>query len=188
MLLKDHKDLKAAIIALPPKEKDALLLRLVAKDKVLTEHLHFKLLEEEADLEERYHALIEEIDTEIAALQKIRKAGAKDSLTVMRKLNGRVNHHFKVTKDLHTEIDLRLYLLSVIPVAYEDYSYLSMAKYAERLNAYFVKTTFGLYKKYLKLHEDLQFDLMDKFNQLLRKIEENNLQKIARIVGLPNEL
>lgn len=188
MLLKDHKDLKAAIIALPSKEKDALLLRLIAKDKVLTEHLHFKLLEDESDLEGRYLALIEEIDDEITGLRKLRKAGAKESLVVMRKLNGRVNHHFKVTKDLNTEIELRLHLLTVIPIAYEEFTFLSMAKYQERLSTYFVKTVFGLYKKYLKLHEDLQFDLMDKFNQLLYKIEENNLQKIARIVGLPEEI
>ena len=41
MKLSEHKDLKKEILALPVKEKDKLLLRLVAKDKVLTEHLHF---------------------------------------------------------------------------------------------------------------------------------------------------
>lgn len=43
MKLSEHKDLKTAITELPVKEKDKLLLRLVAKDKVLTEHLHYKI-------------------------------------------------------------------------------------------------------------------------------------------------
>ena len=46
MKLSEHKELKKEILALPVKEKDKLLLRLVAKDKVLTEHLHFLLLED----------------------------------------------------------------------------------------------------------------------------------------------
>lgn len=188
MLLKDHKDLKTAIIALPPKEKDALLLRLIAKDKVLTEHLHFKLLEDESDLENRYLSLEEEINDAIAELQSLKKAGSKDALSVMRKLNGRVNHHYKVTKDLNTEIELRLHLLHVIQIGYHENLFSPMAKYNDRLKSYFIRTTLALYKKYVKLHEDLQFDLMDKFNLLLKKIADHNLQYAASMVGLPEEL
>ena len=61
MRLSEHKDLKIEILALPTKEKDKLLLRLVAKDKVLTEHLHFLLLEDEDNLRERIAVLKEEI-------------------------------------------------------------------------------------------------------------------------------
>lgn len=188
MLLKDHKDLKAAIIALPPKEKDTLLLRLIAKDKVLTEHLHFKLLEDESDLESRYLALEEEINDSLAELNGLRKASSKDTLSVMRKLNGRVNHHYKVTKDQNTEIELRLHLLLVIPIGFNENLFSPMAKYNDKLKSYFIRTAFALYKKYLKLHEDLQFDLMDKFNLLLKKIAGHKLQHAASTLGLPEEL
>jgi hypothetical protein len=81
MKLSEHKDLKASIINLPPKEKDKLLLRLIAKDKVLTEHLHFKLLEDELDLEDRKNRIKSDIDDSIP---EIKKLNAKDALARFR--------------------------------------------------------------------------------------------------------
>ena len=188
MLLKDHKDLKAAITAIPPKEKDKLLLRLIAKDKVLTEHLHFKLLENETDLEERQSLLTEEIDDSISALLKIKKSTSKDALAAFRKLNGRVNHHYKVTKDPNTEVELRLHLLKIVPLDYKESVFSPLAKFNERLKTYFLRTTLALYKKYLKLHEDLQYDLKDDFNAVLSKMEEQQLSRAAREIGLPEEI
>lgn len=188
MLLKDHKDLKAAITAIPPKEKDKLLLRLIAKDKVLTEHLHFKLLEDESDLEERRQSLLMEIDDAVKTLQKMKKSTSKDALLVFRKLNGRVNHHYKVTKDPNTEVELRLHLLKTLPLGYNEGVFSPMAKFNERLKTYFLRTTLALYKKYQKLHEDLQYDLKDEFNALLNKLSQHQLVKAAREVGLPEEL
>jgi len=188
MLLKDHKDLKAAITAIPPKEKDKLLLRLIAKDKVLTEHLHFKLLEDESDLENRHIALTEEINDAVTELRAIRKASSKDALVTLRKLNGKVNHHFKVTKDINTEIELRIHLLNTIPIGYNESLFSPLAKYNDRLKSYFIRTTFALYKKYQKLHEDIQFDMSGQFNKLLNKIADNQLEKVAAILGLPEEV
>jgi hypothetical protein len=188
MLLKDHKDLKAAITAIPPKEKDKLLLRLIAKDKVLTEHLHFKLLESEADLEDRRSSLSEEIDDSISALLKLKKSTSKDALAAFRKLNGRVNHHYKVTKDPNTEAELRLHLLKIVPLDYNEGVFSPMAKFNERLKTYFLRTTLALYKKYVKLHEDLQYDLKDEFNGVLAKMETQQLRKAAIEIGLPEEI
>lgn len=188
MLLKDHKDLKAAITAIPDKEKDKLLLRLIAKDKVLTEHLHFKLLEDESDLEERHQLLKAEIDESVAWLNELRKATSKDALIILRKLNGRVNHHYKVTKDLNTEAELRLYLLKTIPAGYNESVLSPMAKFNDRLKTYFLRTTLALYKKYVKLHEDLQYDLKEEFNSVLKKIEQYDLTRAASELGLPKEL
>ena len=188
MLLKDHKDLKAAIMAIPPKEKDKLLLRLIAKDKVLTEHLHFKLLEDESDLEARHQSLIEEIEEAATALDQMKKYTSKDVLLVLRKLNGRVNHHYKVTKDPSTEVELRLHLLQNMPIGFNESVFSPMAKFNERLKTYFLRTTLALYKKYQKLHEDLQYDLKDKFNMILDKLHQHQLTKAAREVGLPEEL
>ncbi|CAM4331722.1 hypothetical protein SAMN06265348_11020 [Pedobacter westerhofensis] len=188
MLLKDHKDLKAAITAIPPKEKDKLLLRLIAKDKVLTEHLHFKLLENETDLEERAVLLTEEIDESISALLKLKKHTSKDAMTAFRKLNGRVNHHYKVTKDPNTEVELRLHLLNIVPLDYNESVFSPLAKFNERLKTYYLRTALALYKKYIKLHEDLQYDLKDEFNAILAKLGEQRLTKAAREIGLPEEI
>ncbi|WP_052496299.1 hypothetical protein [Pedobacter lusitanus] len=188
MLLKDHKDLKAAITAIPDKEKDKLLLRLIAKDKVLTEHLHFKLLEDKADLEERHQLLKQEIDESVEILNQMRKATSKDALLILRKLNGRVNHHYKVTKDPNTEAELRLYLLKSVPAGYNESVLSPLAKFNERLKTYFLRTTLALYKKYQKLHEDLQYDLKDEFNAVLQKLEQQDLTKAASELGLPKEV
>lgn len=188
MLLKDHKDLKAAIIAIPPKEKDKLLLRLIAKDKVLTEHLHYKLLEDEADLEDRHVLLTAEIDESVSAVLKMRKSTSKDALAVFRKLNGRINHHYKVTKDINTEIDLRLHLLKIIPLDYNEGILSALAKFNERLRIYFLRTTLALYKKIVKLHEDIQFDLKEDFTFLLNKIDQLGLSVAAKNVGLPKQI
>ena len=188
MFLKDHKDLKAAITAIPPKEKDKLLLRLIAKDKVLTEHLHFKLLEDESDLEERHTVLTEEISEMVDVLTTMRKPTSKEALLIMRKLNGKVNHHYKVTKDANTEVELRLHLLNELPIGFNEGLFSPLAKFNERLKTYFLRTSLALYKKYVKLHEDLQYDLKDEFNRLLEKIAANKLLKEALELGLPEKI
>lgn len=188
MLLKDHQDLKAAIIAIPAREKDKLLLRLIAKDKVLTEHLHFKLLEDLSDLEYRRQCLMEEIDELVSELGRMKKQGSKEALVVFRKLNGRVNHHFKVTRDAGTEVEVRLYLLKMIPLAYHESTFSPLAKFNERLRTYYLRTGLALYKKYRKLHEELQFDLKEGVSFFLLKIKECGLGKAAQEIGLPEEL
>ena len=120
MKLSDHKDLKEAIIALPGKEKDKLLLRLIAKDKILTEHLHFKLLENETDLVERKNVIKADIDKSVIHL---RNADFKDGLYYLRQFNTRVNHFFKITKDSFGEAELKVYLMNSFKISYHTPSY-----------------------------------------------------------------
>ncbi len=187
MLLKEHKDLKVAIMAIPPKEKDKLLLRLIAKDKVLTEHLHFKLLENEEDLEARFELLKVEIGEAMDYLQDI-KASSKEILLIIRRLNGKINHHYKVTKDVNTEVELRIYLLNGTPLLFKEGVFSPAYKNGEKLGTYFLKTTVSLLNKYQKLHEDLQFDLNTQFNALLTKIYGSKLARGAQEFGLPKDL
>ena len=188
MLLKEHKDLKVAIIAIPPKEKDKLLLRLIAKDKVLTEHLHFKLLEDEENLKERYELLVNDIEETMDLLKKGRKITSKDTLTIARKLNGKINHHYKVTKDVNTELELRIFLLSLTPIDFKEGIFSPLHKYNEKLMTYFLRTTLSAFNKYKKLHEDLQFDLKDNFNAIFTKIYKSKLAVMAEDLRLPKEL
>lgn len=188
MFLSAHKDLKAAITALPEKEKDKLLLRLIAKDKILTEHLHFKLLEDEGDLEARRATLLEEIDDAISLLNAEKRLHPKETLSVMRNLNGKINLHYKVTKDGSSEMELRLHLLNSLPIDIKDAVYSPLQVYNEKLIAYFVRTTLSAYKKYLKMHEDLQFDFSDAFQQVLDKIHQGKMAYAAKLLNLPEEL
>lgn len=188
MLLSEHKALKLEIKSLPEKEKDKLLLRLIAKDKVLTEHLHFKLLEDEQDLVRRQEELQQLITYGISELLSTRKPNSKEALLRMRKLNGSINHHFKVTKDLNSEIELRIQLLNLVPVDFDESVYSSLYKFNEKLTVYFVKSTVSVLNKYYKMHEDLQFDLKDQLNKLLEKIYSYKTAAIAKTLGIPEQL
>lgn len=67
-MIKIEPDLKNTIIAISQKEKDKLLLRLCAKDDLLIEQLHYKLLEDEADLTHRCESLMQFINDKVSTL------------------------------------------------------------------------------------------------------------------------
>ncbi|MBC8985904.1 hypothetical protein H9X96_08950 [Pedobacter sp. N36a] len=188
MLLSEHKDLKLEIKSLPEKEKDKLLLRLIAKDKILTEHLHFLLMEGEQDLVDRQEQLSARIDEEIEELMSNRRRNAKEALLKMRKLNGSITHHFKVTKDLNSEIELRIHLFKGIPIDFNEGVFSTLHKFNEKLMIYFAKSVFSVYNKYLKMHEETQFDLKPSFNEVLAKLYQHKTAPVAEELGLPKEI
>jgi len=188
MLLSEHKHLKMEIRSLPEKEKDKLLLRLIAKDKVLVEHLHFKLLEDESDLIVRANKLHEEIDERIEEMQHTRKLSSKEAMLKMRKLNGSISHHFKVTKDVTTEMELKIHLLKLMPIDFREGVVSPMYRFNEKLNIYFVKSSIAVWNKFKKLHEDVQFDLSADFNAVLAKVYQHKTAALAEELGLPKEL
>ncbi|WP_285010709.1 hypothetical protein [Pedobacter faecalis] len=169
MLLSAHKELKEEIKALPEKEKDKLLLRLIAKDKVLTEHLHFKLLENEEDLAARQEALTSVMDEVLSQIATQGMRDPKSALSQFRKLISSVNHHAKVTKDAVSAFELKLHLLLQVPLDYKVGRFSAMSRFSEKLSIYFIKAVASLLTGYRKLHEDIQYDLKDDMNALLLK-------------------
>lgn len=183
MRLSEHKELKIEIVALPQKDKDKLLLRLVAKDKVLTEHLHFVLLEEEEDLRNRVAKIKEEIINTDKSLTT-----AKEVLVNLRKLMKSINHFFKVTKSNFEEVELRIFLLNHTAIEFKGRSFSSFKNYEQLFGIFFVKSVAATLKKFEKLHEDLQFDLMEDLNKLLNKTFNKSMAPIALDLGLPKQL
>ncbi|MBC6112561.1 hypothetical protein ACFOG5_11830 [Pedobacter fastidiosus] len=184
MKLAEHKDLKVAITDLPIKEKDKLLLRLVAKDKVLTEHLHYKLLESEIDLEDRKEKIKAEAEAQISELKKL---NAKEALVKVRKMITSVNHFYKVTKDVLGEVELKIYILNIIPIEYKR-SIFGYRDFGFLFSAYYIKTVSVTINKFKKLHEDLQFDLSENLNHLLDRIYSSKLANEAEASNLPKEI
>ncbi|MES2447768.1 MAG: hypothetical protein V4546_11345 [Bacteroidota bacterium] len=188
MKLSEHKELKKEILALPIKEKDKILLRLVAKDKVLTEHLHFLLLEDESDLSDRINAIKSEILSNFDNLSIAKSIDAKDALANLRRLSKDVNHNFRVTKAIFEDVELRIFLYNHTPLKVKFGTYSSYKNYTELFNVYFVKSVLVTLRKFYKLHEDLQFDLKDEMNKLLSKIADSNMASIAGDLNLPRQL
>ncbi len=188
MKLSEQKELKKEILALPPKEKDKLLLRLVAKDKVLTEHLHFLLLEDESNLRDRVSAIQEEILMVMKNLAAQRKLNAKEVLTNLRKLAKLVNHNLRVTKANFEDVELRVFLFNHTIIQFKSGIFSTYRDHEQLFTNYFVKSTLITLRKFDKLHEDLQFDLKDELDKLLVKIYKGNMANTAKQLGLPEKI
>jgi hypothetical protein len=185
MKLSEHKELKVEILALPPKEKDKLLLRLVAKDKVLTEHLHFLLLEDESNLRDRISAIKEQIVEAMDGLGNQKSVNAKDVLSNLRRLAKLVNHNLRVTKANFEDIELRIFLFNHTPTSFKSGIFSSQKNYEQLFNSYFLKSTLITIRKFDKLHEDLQFDLKEELNKLLSTIHKGKMAGLAQELDLP---
>jgi hypothetical protein len=188
MKLSEHKELKREILALPPKEKDKLLLRLVAKDKVLTEHLHFLLLEDESNLRDRIADIKKTISDEMLNLKDSKNVTAKEVLACLRKLAKMVNHNFRVTKASFEDVELRIFLYNNTLIDFKSSKFVLYKNYEQLFATYFIKSILVALRKFEKLHEDLQFDLKDEANKLLNKIYKTKLALIASELGLPQQL
>lgn len=188
MKLSEHKELKIEILALPPKEKDKLLLRLIAKDKVLTEHLHFLLLEDESNLRERVELIKDQILQTMQVFSRNKSASAKEVLTNLRKLAKQVNHNFRVTKAIFEDVELRIFLFNHTPMEFKSSSFSSYKNHDQMFAIYFVKSTLVTLRKFYKLHEDLQFDLKEEMNKLLNKIYNGSAKEVALDLELPEQI
>ena len=114
MRINDDPELKEAILGLPPKEKDKMLLRLISKDAVLINQLHFRLLEDETDLHDRQQEVRAKIERQLELIDAQivrRKYAARNLLSDLKSASGIVNEHVRITNDKTGEIDLRLYIL-----------------------------------------------------------------------------
>ncbi len=188
MKLSEHKELKIEILALPPKEKDKLLLRLVAKDKVLTEHLHFLLLEDESNLRDRVNLIKEHIVQVMKDLNSSKKVNAKEVLASLRKLAKGVNHNFRVTKANFEDVELRIFLYNHTIIKFKSGIFSSYKNYENLFAIYFIKSILVTFRKFEKLHEDLQFDLKEDLNKLLTKIYNGEMAQTAKELGLPENI
>ncbi|RLZ06688.1 hypothetical protein [Faecalibacter macacae] len=172
--------LKQEILDLPEKEKNQLLIRLINKDQVLIEQLHFKLLEDEYDLIKRFEDLKAEIETTLkdnfdSIINSKYTDKGKLYLRMIRNLSSRINHYAKVTKDVNGELRLRTILLIDSSAKYksiqnED----SVIGYKARLyQVSKIKTMITLFGK---LHEDLKYDYSDDFYESIEDTIVSNLQ------------
>ena len=172
--------LKQEILDLPEKEKNQLLIRLINKDQVLIEQLHFKLLEDEYDLIKRFEDLKAEIVTTLkdnfnSIINSKYTDKGKLYLRMIRNLSSRINHYAKVTKDVNGELRLRTILLIDSSAKYksiqnED----SVIGYKVRLyQVSKIKTMITLFGK---LHEDLKYDYSDDFYESIEDTIVSNLQ------------
>lgn len=168
-----HKDpeLKSAVLNLPQKDKDKLLIRLIGKDKMLLKQLHYQLLENEYDLENRIESLKSTLKNLFhnpsSRLTNVDIFSNYKSLNnILRQASGLINEHEKVTKDKFSVAEARLFMLTepfqLYPRLYEN-SHLAVS---EKLHKYIIARAKTTLSKVAALHEDYQFDLQDGVEQV----------------------
>ncbi|NQD71484.1 hypothetical protein HP439_12195 [Sphingobacterium shayense] len=180
MSLHKDLDLKEAVLKLSQKEKDKLLVRLVGKDKMLMKQLHYQLLEGEENLNERIEILKSTLCDLFRNMQKENKTSRsynfeKNLTANIRRANGLVNEHEKITKDKFSDVECRLLVLNEVfelyPNLFSPTSYYSSPK----LLTYIQTRVRSVVTKYEKLHEDFQFDLRSQFQNMIDFAIEHNL-------------
>jgi hypothetical protein len=180
--------LKAAILRMPVKEKDKLLLRLVLKDKKLIRRLVFELLEGGETREERAAELREQITQQLSPI------GAKDLtpgflLLELRHWNARITEHVQATKDKPGDVILTTYLLAE---AFRRHAVM-LRSFSERRHAtfapYVVRRTAMLLKKAASLHEDYFIEFRKDMNELLQALHQfRSTTALAQQAQLPRSL
>lgn len=181
--MKFDKEFKDAIAALPEKEKDKLLLRLLKKDIPLCNRLHFELVECGNTDEKRDEVKQRIIDH----VKKSERHGYKPGYLLMdiREMSGMVNEHVSITKDKYGEISLSLLLLTESLTTYGKFVDLSRHRDVRKLLQYVVSKVFKITLLVDKMHEDLKMefrddlaklgDLISKSKRLSRSAQQNGM-------------
>ncbi len=161
--MKIAKELQEAIVQMPDKEKNKLLLRLVAKDSLLVEKLNHQLLESAADVTQRRGEIAEKIE-QMAEYQHYETPGWL--MMSMRDSSGSISRHVKVTKDKLGEVQLTIQLVNQ---AFDGQQKLlqQKARKAENFAEYVVKKADMVMKKLPKIHPDYFIELEDGVNKML---------------------
>ncbi|MGB5982134.1 MAG: hypothetical protein WBG46_08325 [Nonlabens sp.] len=161
--MKFEKEFKEAISHLPSKEKDRLILRLLKKDLALANRLHFELLDGDS-ADDRREKMRERIDRFFSERYSFYSPGYL--MMDLRYRSGDINEHVNITKDKYGEVDLSLHLL--ITALKKDNEYLAQAGFSKSRKCliYIIAKVFKIMMLSRKLHEDIQYDFREKFEEL----------------------
>jgi hypothetical protein len=174
--------LKKAIVQMPVKDKDKLLLRLVGKDPLLVDRLNFELLEGSDTLLERRSA----IKNRIIKIAGMAQHSPGWLMMDMRSLSGDITQHVKITKDKYGEIELSIQLVNTFFDNHPDL----LTKYSSRsdkCSLYIAKKTQAILKLLAKLDEDYYVDFESEMGKLLRYVHSMCTKPYARELDIPEE-
>lgn len=182
--MKLSDDLKAAIKALPEKEKDKLLLRLIPKNDLLVYQLEYRLLEDGETMVQRREEVKDKISKNIPTESEMSYSPGY-LLMILRELSGIINLHVAVTRDKLGEIGLNLYMLNEV-ISNNIEGLLAADKYSKlTFDEYVVKRAIKLLKLVSTVDEDYHVDFQEDFHKLGKLIsKQHSTMKIAIYSGL----
>ena len=181
-LTPEQKDM---VRELPPREKDKLLLRLIAKDALLLEQLTFTHLEHGETADERHGELMDFVHDVLSAE---RGYSPGELMMAMRRVSGYVTRHARVTKDKLSEV---LLITEMLHFGLDAHVRRLRKRYRNydrwhKLAMYVTKRVPTLLRKAEKLHPDLWLEVSPKLNDLLLMMHDTpELSREAARQGLP---
>ncbi len=178
-------DLKIAIVQMPQKEKDKLLLRLVAKDKKLVERLIFELVEKGTTTDSRAVDIRRNINHQLPYSDTYNNTPGWLMMD-LRSLNGVITAHVQATKDKPGEVILGAYLFAEAVRRNADMLH-KMQRRADKLAPYMAKRAADLLKKAAKIHEDYYLEFRQDITELLEFLH-NYAPAKAYLGDLPKTL
>lgn len=164
-------DLKQAVLDLSEKEKNKLLIRLINKDQLLIEQLHYRLLEDEFDLIKRYEDLKQEIENSLVQNKALIPSARINTranlyLSMLRNLSGKISHFSKVTKSSFYELELRIFLLIKSSEMFQSIQN-EDSVFGYKARNYQITKIKIILKLFDKLHEDLRYDFLLSYSKEL---------------------
>lgn len=169
--MKIENDFKKALAALPEREKDKLIVRLLKKDMKLLHRLHFELIDTRS-VEERRAELSDEIQGAFEAYKNSR-FHSKDFIYILRGMSGLITEHVFITKDKFGEPLLTLKLL-VSALGFLNEKAPSTRYYDDfKIYYYILDKVFNSMKWIQKLDPDYLFDFKSLFVELQQLVSDN---------------
>ena len=163
--MKFDQDFKDAIARLPSKEKDKLLLRLLKKDVTLVNQLYFQLVESRSVEELRTNIEHEILLVVQERFDYFHSPGVL--MMYLRDISGMINEHVSATKDKYGDPYLNLIMLTNSLNKNRVHLIVCSKNEAFKFNTYVVARIFKILTQVKGLHEDLQFDFQELFENLI---------------------
>jgi len=176
-------DLRRALLQLPSKEKDQLLVRLVGQDALLTEQLSFRLLEGPDALEARRAALRRLVDDPVRGFHQT----PNDLLVILRQLQSRLAHHARVTGDALGENELSWRLLAGV-FAQQPALTARLHGPTQPLLQHLTRRAALTLQQAATLHPDYLLELAPAANTVLAGLFASGAAPLARAAGLPGRV
>ncbi|OYT12278.1 MAG: hypothetical protein B6I18_01110 [Bacteroidetes bacterium 4572_112] len=172
------KDFKEALKQMPSKEKDKLVLRLLRKDYILAQKLHFELMAQES-IEDKRNLVEDKLINEFKRVD-FTKYHPTYIMMILRYMSGDINHHVRVTKDKYGEISLNLLMIKSTLQKEITLDTINDSERVYKFCVYIIARMFKIIVMIKSLHEDLQFDFIDDLHDIGQLIGRNPaLMKVA---------
>jgi len=177
------KEFKEAIAHLPEREKDKLILRLLKKDLMLANRLHFELVNTSSVEQQR-----QEMETRVIkrARQISERFYSIGYLNMdVRYLSGEITEHVKITKDKFGEVSLNLLLLEEIVKLNRDNILKLTPGKSRKFCVAIIARIFKVMLLINKLHDDYMLEFEDQLKELGKLMGNNDyLMRAAIYNGL----